>query len=306
VTERALSQETVAPDFAAALRGAVRASGLGLESIQRRLADRDVEVSVATLSYWQNGTRYPGRKRSHEVVAHLESVLELPPRSLRVHIPPPRPRGRATSVYTDIDGPQSRARREAVRRIFEQVRRSPGRRLTRISQHDVLTISADRRVTSLHSRRVARADLPGIDSLALAHVFDDADAGTPQLVVHSGGEIAHSYRDSDSQVNAVDLSFGRELQRGETVVIDYEVTSDRAGCADRSYDSSCGMPVREQVLQVRFRSDDPPAWCESYRLDPDGQALRARQRVAVDPQGHAHVTLLDCPPGTFGLAWDWS
>ena len=50
-----------ATDFASVLGRAIRERGLTLESIRRRLEQQGVTVSVATLSYWQNGRSHPTR-----------------------------------------------------------------------------------------------------------------------------------------------------------------------------------------------------------------------------------------------------
>lgn len=292
------------PTFAAALRAAVASSGLGLESIQRRLAARSVEVSVSTLSYWQTGARSPGRRRSEEVVAHLESVLGLEPRSLRVLIPPPRPRGHVQPTPLP-QLPRAFQERAAVRRIAERVSHCRGQLLTRLSQSDVLTVGPDRRVRSLHGQMVMRADVCGIESIGLTQFFEDREAGTPQLDVITGGEVRARYTDPEHRVTATEVHFGHELQRGETVLLEFEVTSTGLGPADRTYDSSCGVGVRALALQVRFLEEDPPLWCESFqRVEQHGDEVR--RRVAVDVSGHAHTIALECPSGTVGMAWDWA
>ncbi|MBK1785457.1 transcriptional regulator [Prauserella cavernicola] len=68
--------------FAAALRAAIRARGLGLERIQYRLRRRGVPVSLATLSHWQSGRCRPERPGSLAALKYLEEVLEVPQGSL--------------------------------------------------------------------------------------------------------------------------------------------------------------------------------------------------------------------------------
>ncbi|PXY30910.1 transcriptional regulator [Prauserella muralis] len=68
--------------FAAALRAAIRARGLGLERIQYRLRRRGVPVSLATLSHWQSGRCRPERPGSLAALRYLEEVVDVPPGSL--------------------------------------------------------------------------------------------------------------------------------------------------------------------------------------------------------------------------------
>src|SRR5436309_1108793 len=80
--------------FPEALRAAIKGSGLSLDRIQHRLRLRGVNISVATLSYWQSGRRRPERPESLDALRHLEAVLRVPPNALTALLGPPRPRGR--------------------------------------------------------------------------------------------------------------------------------------------------------------------------------------------------------------------
>jgi len=65
-----------------ALRAAIAARGLGLDRIQDRLRQHGIQLSTATLSYWQSGRRHPERAESLRALKLLESILELPAGSL--------------------------------------------------------------------------------------------------------------------------------------------------------------------------------------------------------------------------------
>src|SRR4051794_27382889 len=80
--------------FDVALRAAIVARGLSLDRIQHRLGRQGVQISLATLSYWQSGQRRPERPTSLRALEHLEDVLEVPRQSLRDLLGPPTPRGR--------------------------------------------------------------------------------------------------------------------------------------------------------------------------------------------------------------------
>ncbi|MGA6165336.1 transcriptional regulator [Amycolatopsis magusensis] len=94
--------------FAAALRAAIRARGLGLERIRFRLLDRGVPVSLATLSYWQSGRCRPERPESLAALSELEDVLEVPPGSLTRLLGPPR--RRTPAAFAAPRPPRSRPR----------------------------------------------------------------------------------------------------------------------------------------------------------------------------------------------------
>ncbi|MDN5895264.1 MAG: hypothetical protein L0H93_14725 [Nocardioides sp.] len=292
-------------DFADALRQAVESSGLCLEAIQQRLAERDVEISVATLSYWQSGNRVPGRKRSQMVVAHLESVLDLEPRSLRVLVPPPRPRGRASEQPFALT-PRF-AEQDAVRRIAERVQtRHGGQQLTRISQHDTVRVDENHRIASVRIRMVSRADADGLTGIGVTQFFEDATAGSPALTVHSGAAVISRHSDPDHRVLGTELEFAHPLNRGDTIILDYEITSEGGpGPLDSAYDSSCSRTVREYVVEVQFPHDDPPLWAEAYQRPNDPEQPPSHRRIPIDSLSHCHQVVLDFTPGTAGITWSY-
>ncbi|WZH54375.1 MAG: hypothetical protein PIR53_10370 [Nocardioides alkalitolerans] len=297
--------ETDPPEeFAPALRAAVDASGLGLESIQRRLAQRGVRISVATLSYWQTGARTPGRRASLEVVAQLECLLGVPRGSLVALVPPPRPRGPVQRRTDEVTVPRF-TEREAVRRVTEAVENPDSLLLGRLSHHDDVVVGADRRLAAARTRIVGRAEADGLTGMGITQFLDDRTAGTPRLTVRSGGQVAHEVLDADHRVVGVALRYDEPLQRGDSVLIDYELTTDGPGPRDASYDASCSLAVREYVLSVQFDPDDLPSRCEAYQLQRDGTPVRPRRRLRLDRRGQALLVALDCPPGTVGMAWEW-
>lgn len=64
-------------DFAIVLRTAITASGLSLAQIVELLAERDIKVTQAALSYWQSGRSLPRRQRSRKALVELERILGL-------------------------------------------------------------------------------------------------------------------------------------------------------------------------------------------------------------------------------------
>lgn len=292
-------------DFAPAFRAAVEASRLGLESIQRRLAQRGTVVSVATLSYWQTGSRAPGRRASLEVVAHLEELFDLRAGALVSLIPPPRPRGPVVRHTDEVTLPRFTAR-DAVRRVAGAVENPDSLLLTRLSHHDDVVIAEDRRMASAHTRIVGRADADGITGMGITQFLDDPSAGVPVLTLHSGGIVGREEFDRTHRVAGIRVDYDAPLARGDTVVIEYELsTVNGPGPSDTSFDASCSLAVREYVLRVRFPAHDPPLRCEAYQVLRDGSPAFPRRRVRIDPRGHATLVALECRPGTVGMSWSW-
>lgn len=96
--ERDLAAALREGPFHAALRAAVAARGLTLQSVRHRLARRGIQVGVTSLSYWRQGRRRPERPESMRAVQALEEILELPPHALTRLLGPRHPAAPATPV----------------------------------------------------------------------------------------------------------------------------------------------------------------------------------------------------------------
>ena len=85
--------------FSRALTDAIARRGLTLDRITRRLADADLRVSNATISYWSTGRSLPTRARSLAVVRELERILGVHEGSLVDAIPGAAPLHRRRRVH---------------------------------------------------------------------------------------------------------------------------------------------------------------------------------------------------------------
>ena len=61
--------------FAQAFRDALAQSGMTLVEVVEALAERDVKLTQASLSYWQSGRSVPRRQSSIAVLSDVEEVL---------------------------------------------------------------------------------------------------------------------------------------------------------------------------------------------------------------------------------------
>ncbi len=169
---------TGAMPFHEALRAAIAASGLSLDRIQDRLSRRGTPVASATLSSWQSGRYQPERQRSLAALAVLEDVLRLPPGALTGLLGPPRPRGRW--LPPDGDHPDL-ARAWSDHHDLTAALAALDTRwddsLTRLSCHNRVDVDADRRVRSMTSRRVLRAEADGADRWIAVYRLDTPGPG---------------------------------------------------------------------------------------------------------------------------------
>lgn len=291
-------------EFAAALRAAIRARGLGLERIRDHLRARGVSVSLATLSYWQSGRSRPERRESLIAMAQLELVLEVPPGSLSGLLGPPRRRGRWLSRVPsapDIAAfwPKPEAVDEAVRAVDTRW----DERLTRISQHDQVFISADGGERSYLSRQVLRAEADGPDRWVVIMHLDEHNRPLPTIRPLRHCHLGRIVHRPEAGLLVAELLFDRPLLRGETVITEHELVNIAPYPPSTNYERKFRLPVREFALEVHFDPAAIPARCERFsRIDGEDEIV---QQVTVDAFS-VHGVALNFGPGRYGFRWSFS
>jgi hypothetical protein len=234
----------VVSTFPVVLRAAISASGLPLERIQYRLRQRDVRISVPTLSNWQSGRRSPERAESRRAVAELERVLALPAGALVTLLAPPRPRGR-----TVTPSPPTATWGRAGARLLSTLDTAADGRLLRLSQHDTVTVDAAGRVTRVHTRHVFRARQDGADRWI--DVWHHGAGPAPAVISGRWRCLPGQVRvDRRARLAAAELVLDTALPAGATAVAEYGLAFDD-GPAGRFF-RRFALPVREYVLELRF------------------------------------------------------
>ncbi|TDU88549.1 hypothetical protein EV138_2095 [Kribbella voronezhensis] len=289
-------------EFAAVLRAAIRARGLGLERIRDRLRAQGVSVSLATLSYWQSGRSRPERRESMAAVELLEGVLELPAGTLLASLGPPRRRGRwLSTVPVSPDVAAFWPQPDAVEAAVSEVDIKWDERLTRISQHDRVSVGADGGEQSYHSRQVLRAEADGPDRWVVIMHLDEHDRPLPTINplrhCHLGRTVL---RPADGLLVA-ELLFDRPLRKGETVITEHELVNSEPCPPAGNYERKFRLPVREFVLEICFDPARLPGGCERYSQLDEADEIA----VAVEPAESVHGVALNFGPGRYGFRWDW-
>lgn len=294
--------EQTESEFAAVLRAAIRARGLGLERIRDRLRAQGVSVSLATLSYWQSGRSRPERRDSLTAVELLESVLELPAGTLIASLGPPRRRGRwLSTVPISPDVAAFWPSPDAVEDAVSEVDIRWDERLTRISQHDRVFVGADGGERSYHSRQVLRAEADGPDRWVVIMHLDEHDRPLPTIKplrhCHLGRTVL---RPADGLLVA-ELLFDRPLRKGETVITEHELENSAPYPPADNYERKFRLPVREFVLEICFDPARLPVNCVRYsQLDESDEVAQQ-----VEPSDSVHGVALNFGPGRYGFRWDW-
>lgn len=279
--------------FDAALRAAIRARGLSLDRLREHLHARGVSVTTATLSYWQSGRSRPQRRDSVRGVRQLEAVLEVPPGSLVTLLGATRPRRPAAAEIGRFwpDGGRIDAAVSDVDTRWDE-------RLTRLSQHDVVTVGPDREELAFHSRQVLRAEADGPDRWVVILHLDEHDRPLPEVRSLRGCHLGRSVHQPEDGLLVVELLFGRPLVRGETVLTEHTLVNRAPYPVATNYERKFRLPVREYVLEIRFDPAAVPAVC--HRFAEPGESADV-----VPESGAVHGVALNFGPGRYGFEWAW-
>ncbi len=290
--------------FSEALRAAIEASGLGLDRLRARLRTRGIVVSTATLSYWQSGRSRPERPDSLRALACLEEELGLPARSLSSLLGPPRPRGRYPGKAVDTGNiaawwPSPGDVADAVSGV--DIRWDA--QLTRLSQHDVVTIGADRDEQSFISRQVLRAEASGPDRWVVILHLDEHDRPLPDIKPLRNCRLGRVVQNLGTGLLVAELLFDRPLTLGQTLVIEHALINRPPYPLATNYERKFRRPVRMYVLEVCFQPEALPTGCERF-IRVDGQPERVHD-TPLDESHSAHGVALNFGPGCYGFRWHW-
>jgi hypothetical protein len=298
--------------FHIALRTAIAASGLSLETIQRRLLARGHEVSVASLSYWQRGRSRPERASSLDTVRGLDRVLGLPSGSLISLLGPSRPRGRwANHVPGSVPYTELGHSARSLSMVSDTIDPETNQRLETLSHHQDLHLDADGRGYRMTVRRVLRARAEGADRMLVMNVGDDPEAGSPVFTAGVNCQLGRTVYDEEEDVTAAELLFHHKLSIGETYLAEYEISGVNPRVRVTDLTLGFRQPTRECVLQVVFHPDAVPVRCLPVwqpQAKVPGRAprgLREESAQRIEPGGSAHIALVDIPAGCYGLRWEW-
>ncbi|MEP6853751.1 MAG: hypothetical protein ABJA87_14025 [bacterium] len=306
--------------FHRALKAAIATSGLTLERLEVRLAERSIPVGRSTLSYWQQGTRRPERPRSLAALAALEELLGLPPTALSSLLGPRKPRGRWTGYrgqgleWSEMWGPG-----EDIRRLISIDSRRNNDKLLTVSLTETFAIGADRRMQWLEINNVTRARENGADRLMIVlRTEEDHDSRRVGLIETTNCRLGRQRALNTAKFAAFELLFDRALPLDATHMFSYRVDfasgfltpdemADRGVGIVASTDGRRGFrrPVHSYVLAAQFDPTQLPVRCYHVRSNRVGTAEQVVGELTINAFGSTHVALQDVQPGVHGLRWEW-
>ncbi|WP_420174294.1 hypothetical protein [Luteococcus sp. OSA5] len=298
-----MQDEQAGEYFAARLNEAIKARGLSLERIRHRLADLDVKVSVATLSYWQNGRSQPTRSHSGRTLAALEEVLELPSGALTSLAPVSQTRRRSGN------GPDPLRLPSTVEEALEETGMTP-KNLRKVSTHVTVMVAPDRTQSSEVVRSVVQCLKAGTASFPVLAEHDENQLGSEHELqeVHalSNCSVGRRFVLQNEDLSLTEMLLPRPLRQGELVMLEYMTTLapgpepiDRFGVAVSR--------LGELVLEVQFPRDDLPRRVVGYTRGVD-EDLGFETPGAVElpiSMGLVQLVELEAPAGIHMLRWEW-
>lgn len=292
--------------FHRALRAAIERSGLTLEGLRQRLAQRGIQVSIASLSYWQQGRSRPERADSLRAIRAIENILGLHTHSLAALLGPPRPRGRWTKrqpADRRYDGILEPA--WALAQAIDPVLGPSDHKLRVFWQEDKVSVGANRAIRTVRTRVVVQALEDDPDRYLAVYCGEPGSAAgdiTPSA--RENCRLGRVRRHHQAAVIAVELLFDRRLRVGETHLLEYQF--DIASPVS-SLDCRRGFryPADAYVVSVCFAEGAVPVRSFGFsRHGPHGQS-HTDEELTVTSGRRVHRIARDVSPGVLGIRWEW-
>ena len=291
------------PTFDEALRDAIAYRNMPLERLQAHLRDAGITISMATLSYWQNGRSIPARASSIHAVTEIEIALGLEPDSLLNLLK----QAKEERVGVRASG---MARALPVSELVVNMARAFGLSFesgTRVvSLHCLLEVGPDgvERTQSVRSTLVASR--AGVASFPIVHHQFVSDAVTPTVEAVLGCTIGRTLPMPDRQLQLAEVVLNRPLTRGQAAMAEYRVFWAPSTTPTTRHERSVARVLRELVLQVDFDPKRLPA-SVTYSVrnnydDPPEAGVHLPLKVTGSSVQHV---VFDAPRGVHGLHWSW-
>lgn len=285
--------------FSQVFAAALRASGVSLSWLRRRLVDRGNPVSMATLSYWRSGLRAPEGAASLAAVEDIERLLDLPTGALLAQVTERVRLGALHDPHIPFTEEQITEALNETLHILE----APPLDITReISTHVVGDVDADGYLRRRTARTLLQSVSPStVEFVTYTLLSAEDPLIRPDMTVH-GARMVRDHMHASERVYAYVLQLDQPLSLGVTTMI--EVTME--GHGDNTSQPETGAfvvrPIRDLVLWTRFHEDAIPDWLDELERTEDMDEMVYRP---LRPQASVHQTRRDFGPGALGIRWGY-
>lgn len=266
-----------ADSFTTRLGAAIDAQELTLGRLAARLEAAGTPVPVSTLSLWRAGRVKPQRNRSLSAVEELERILRLQPGFL------------VSCVDEERRGPQHASERPSGIRVWAIPQVARDKLLAElgddvptgsdvIGRHEILTLDARGRLTSVQSTLTLRITDDHAWRLIIGALSDTVDVQGPVLSlpsVHFGGSLGRIVEVGDMGLVAFDIVFDEEVHTGDVMALSYDIAPEHLDW----------MPVEPDLGGRPFLPSLQPTRSRHPRGSfPCGQDPRPRVRQVLGSQ----------------------
>lgn len=279
--------------FAETFAEALKASPLTLVQIQQELAERQVTLSVATLSYWQTGRSMPARAGSLRALGVIEEILELPTGTLLSALPQSAQPGWSPITLLE-DGDPIRAALDSMGLDFHNP-------LSNLVFVDFTHCGLPGGMERQEVRRLLRADADGVTRFP--GVFHGAELGLrpPHVIPGTGIQVGQQVEIPGQCAIAVEFILPHPLSLGELAWYEYTVEWEADNDPHNYHSMALTTQIKALTMGAIFHGQ-PPTTARLLHTTPDGS--KCRELASWEqPEGDIQFTLRNAPPGTMDLEW---
>lgn len=287
--------------FARSLRATIERSGLSLAEISHRLRSFGHVISPAALSTWQSGRRQPDPVRSLEVLAGLETVLDLSPDALQDLLREPRPRGRSLR-HTEIADflPEPGPLRTAFSELgFTSAHSFPHERFVHLS----LLADSSRPMQVVTFQVMVRALEDGPCRVpAVQQAGEEEPNEQPEVVALEGCTVGRRLAWPEDRTYGTEILVSRYLEAGQQAFFSYRIHFPMPARNVTVVTYALSRRAQDFMVEAEFRGERPQR-CEQFRIVDGGQEESepvrwgAGNRIQTAESGFG--------PGKLGLRWQW-
>jgi len=289
--------------FANALDAALTSQSLSLAEVQWLLAQREVQLSIATLSYWRSGTRRPDPARSAATVAALESVLQLESGALSRHLSGHSRRLGAVGRMEHIDnmvpvnlvGPQSR-----VLRMRERLQASPHENYRLLSIQQTIDIDENLAISAVSTEMFIQCLQGSVESIGIIDIAAESTKTRPAVSASVGVTVEGPLVDEAEEVFGFRLVLERPLGPGETAMIEVVKAYPAGHPPERHHMVAVQRRAREILQWYRFTPGHTPDWFDEQERTDDSTTT-----ITISDPTTVHRSRVDFGPGSVLAGWGY-
>jgi hypothetical protein len=284
--------------FHVVLRNAIQERGLPLERLRSRLAERGIQIGLASLSDWQHGRAWPQRANSLRAIDALEGILGLPSRTLTDLLA-----GRRTLPFQPRQGVDEYS--GPISDLLDELPGSRAWELDTLTTEHIVTVDAQGNPSTITIRSLVRARRDGVDRFVVRYfgatgcVIDRVTV-RPVRNCHTGRVLRHS----EGRVMVSELLFGQPLRAGETWIFETEI-DDPTAAARSDFAHGFRRLEGNYLLEVRFHPTALPSSVHGYlRADLYTESHRLTE-LGLNSHHAVHLAATNMTAGVLGISWEW-